>query len=230
MMLMIHHTSISTTTSATTAKKATISEVSTRWPIQVTETSPGRSAIQPTPAAMTASDARKRTIRIIPTSSLAKCVGRFARELARSGECGLPGLSFSDPLLRRRARRGIELIEIDDRVIDRSVRRFNFNARQYGGRIVARRRIDGADAHKLAGVRFQPLQKTGRSLRPGRFDQRRNQGAQLLRQRRQNFFIGAESLHFLEFRSVWHAAQDCIAQRGRTQRKPRRTVGRLRFG
>src|SRR5262249_60311621 len=139
MTLMIHQNVISTTTSATTAKKATISEVSIRWPIHVTETSPGRSAIQPPPAAITASDTRKRMIRIIPASSLAKCVGGFARELARGGERSLPGLRFSEPILRRRALCSIKLAEIDDGVIDCGLRHFNLDARQHGGRLIRSR-------------------------------------------------------------------------------------------
>src|SRR5512144_2998172 len=102
------------------------------------ETSPGRSAIQATPAAMTATEARKRMMRVIPASPLAKCVRGLARKLTRGGERSLPRLSFSDPILCWRSRCGVELAEIGNGVIDGGMRGFYFDARQHGRRIGAR--------------------------------------------------------------------------------------------
>ena len=117
------------------------------------------------------------------------------------------------------------------------VRRFNLDACQHGGRIVACRRIDGTDAHKLAGVCFQPLQKTavgacapedfiiaGISARSScasaafvgaPFSANGASGAR-------TFSSAPSDFHFVEFRSEWHAAHDRFAQRGCAQRQPRR--------
>src|SRR6476469_9883989 len=149
------------------------------------ETSPGRSAIQATPVATTASETRKRMIRVIPASLLAECVRGLARKLTRGGQRSLPCLSFSDPILCWRARCSVELAEIGKRVVDGGVCSFDFDTRQHGGRVIARRRIYWTDTHELAGVSFQPLQEAARRcLRAGSLLHCRDQRAQVLRKRR----------------------------------------------
>src|SRR6476661_4160007 len=147
-------------------------------------TSPGRSAIQAKPAAMTAIETRKRMIRIILASLLAKRVRGLARKRTRSGDRSLPRLCFSDPALCRRPRRDIELAEIGECVIDGRARGFFLDARQHGRRVVTRGHADRTDTHEPGGTRLQPLQIiASRRLSAGRFHDRRNQRTQLLRKR-----------------------------------------------
>src|SRR4029077_2983921 len=121
-------------------------------------TSPGRSAIQAKPAAMTAIETRKRMTRIILASSLAKCVRGLARKLTRGGDCSLPRLCFSDPALCRRPRRDIELAEIGECVIDGRARRFVLHARPHRRRVATRGHSDRTDTHEPGGTRLQPFQ------------------------------------------------------------------------
>src|SRR6476660_4730138 len=147
-------------------------------------TSPGRSAIQAKPAAMTAIETRKRMIRIILASSLAKRVCGLARKLTRGGERSLPRLRFTDPALCRRPRRDIELAKIGECVIDGRARRFFLDARQHGRRVVTRGHADRTDTHEPGGTRLQPFQIiASRCLRAGRFHYHRHQLTQLRRKR-----------------------------------------------
>src|SRR6478736_8113722 len=195
-------------------------------------TSPGRSAIQAKPAAMTAIETRKRMIRIILASSLAKCVRGLARKLTRGGDRSLPRLRFTDPALCRRPRRDIELAEIGECVIDGRTRRFFLDASQHGRRVVTRGHTDRTDTHEPGGTRLQPLQITAsRCLRAGRFHYQRNQRTQLLRkrldawraarregdQRRQRFLIRTEKPYLIEFGDERRTARHGIAQRCRAE-------------
>src|SRR5262249_12389827 len=121
-------------------------------------TSPGRSAIQAKPEAMTAIETRKRMIRIIPTSLLAKRVSGVARKPTRRSERSLPCLSFSDPTQCGRSRCRVELPEINECVVDGRVRGFFLDAHQYGSSIVTCGGIDRTDPHEPGGTRLETLQ------------------------------------------------------------------------
>src|SRR5262245_3083457 len=123
-------------------------------------TSPGRSAIQPKPAAMTAIEIRKRMIRIIPTSLLPKRVRAVARDLTRRRKRSLPCLSLGNPPLSGRPRCRVEFPEISECIIDGRACGLFLDARQYGGSIVTGRRIDRPDPHELGGTRLKTLQVT----------------------------------------------------------------------
>src|SRR6478735_8780529 len=204
-------------------------------------TSPGRSAIQATPAAMTAIETRKRTIRIILSSPLAKCVRGLARKLTRGDDRSLPRLRLRDPALCRRPRRYIELAEIGECVINGRARCFFLDASQHGRRVVTRGHADRTDTHEPGGTRLQPLQIiASRRLSAGRFHDRRNQRTQLLRkrfdgwhatrregdQRRQRLLTRTEKSYFIEFGDERRTARDGVAQRCRAERKPCRIVRR----
>src|SRR5262249_16963501 len=176
-------------------------------------TSPGRSAIQARPAAMTAIEIRKRMIRIIPASLPAKRVRSIVRKLARRCEGNLPRSRLGDPGLRGRPRCGVELAEINERIVDGCTRCFLFDARQHGGSIVTHWRIDRANAHKLGCTCLETLEiAASRRLRPGSLHQGWNQRLQLTRkrrngryaacrewcERRQRFLVRTEGLNFIK--------------------------------
>src|SRR5437016_8116523 len=120
-------------------------------------TSPGRSAIQATPQAVAATEARKTMTRIIPASLLAGRARRFGGKLACGSKRCLPRLCLTDPLLRGRTHRGVKFVEVSKSVVNISARGFDFDSRQHRRGIIARRRIHRANTHKLLGVRLQAL-------------------------------------------------------------------------
>src|SRR5207344_3405940 len=115
-------------------------------------TLPGRSAIQATPAAMAATEARKRTTRIILASLFAECARRLGGEFMRGSQRSLARLGFANPILHRSAHRAVQLVNIGERTGEVRVRRFYFDSCQHGRGIVACRSTHWTNANEFFRV------------------------------------------------------------------------------
>src|ERR1700722_3201443 len=157
------------TTATAIASRAT--EVSMRQPSQLIATSPGRSASQAAPSAITAMATRKMTTRIM---AAAASTGRLRERHQRIGRKSTAGCYGSHPCLRLggpalcgRPHGWGEIAELGEGTRHVAAHGFDLDPRDYGGRIVAGNFLDRPDAHQPLRIGLQLVQESAFGRHPG---------------------------------------------------------------